>query len=56
MLTRMQSQNIRALQENVKRYTPLVERKLAARGRKPRPEFVHAAAKYYPALKKLVSG
>ena len=50
------AQNIRVLQDNVKRYTPLVERKLAARGRKPRPEFVHAAAKYYPALKKLASG
>lgn len=49
------ARDIKALQDNVKRYTPLVERKLAARGRKPRPEFVHAAAKYYPALKKLAS-
>jgi hypothetical protein len=54
----MSNKQVMALREiarNVKKYSPIVRRKLRAAGMKPDPSFVFVAAKYYPCLKRLAS-
>jgi len=42
-----------ALQANVKKYSPMIRRKLRAAGVKPDPALVYSAAMYFPALDRL---
>ena len=52
----MNNQTMRALErlaKNVRKNTPLIERKLKKAGVKPDPALVFSAAKYYQALNKL---
>jgi len=44
---------LRAMSRNIRKYTPIIEKKLRAAGVKPNPALVYSAAKYYEALDRL---
>ena len=44
---------LRVLAANVRKYTPLIEKKLRKAGIEPDPVLVFSAAMYYPALNRL---
>lgn len=52
-MSKQQRRALQNLKESIRRNAPIVERKITQAGTKPDPALVYAAAKYYPALKRL---